>query len=196
MKIVIQHHEVPWTRVAKATGVAAAGLLLVAACGSSGSSGSPSTGGPTQTIQGGGGSPTGVAAVETHSGPLGTYLTDRKGMTLYIFAADKKGMSSCSGPCLTYWAPLTTKGMPTASGGAQSSLLGTIKSSNGATQVTYKGMPLYYYIADTKPGQTNGQGSNGFGAKWWVESPSGKPITSSASTPTSSPSSGGGNAWG
>ena len=49
---------------------------------------------------------------------------------------------------------------------------------NGAKQVAYMGHPLYYYVADTKPGAVTGQGSNQFGAKWWLVAPSGSAITS------------------
>ena len=72
--------------------------------------------------------------------------------------------------------------------------LGTITRSDGTKQVTYKGHPLYYYISDTKAGQTTGQGSNNFGALWWLVSPSGAAITKSVSggSSSSSSSSGGG----
>jgi hypothetical protein len=42
--------------------------------------------------------------------------------------------------------------------------------------VTYAGHPLYRYLPDTKPGQTNGQDSHDFGAGWYVLSPTGKKI--------------------
>jgi hypothetical protein len=64
--------------------------------------------------------------------------------------------------------------------------LGTITRSDGKKQVTYKGHPLYYYAADSSPGQTSGQGLNQFGAKWWLVAPSGTAITSSGSGGSSS----------
>ena len=42
--------------------------------------------------------------------------------------------------------------------------------------MTYAGHPLYRYLPDTKPGQTNGQDSHDFGAGWYVLSPAGKKI--------------------
>jgi hypothetical protein len=60
--------------------------------------------------------------------------------------------------------------------------------TDGTEEVTYKGHPLYYFIADTSAGSTKGQGSNNFGAKWWLVAPSGAAITTAA---TSSSSSGG-----
>ena len=58
--------------------------------------------------------------------------------------------------------------------------------------MTYKDHPLYYFVKDTGPGQTQGEGSNGFGAKWWLVDPSGTAITSSGSASVSG-SSGYGN---
>lgn len=52
-------------------------------------------------------------------------------------------------------------------GGAQASKLSTIKRSDGTTQVTYAGWPLYTYTADTKPGEANGTDIKSFGASWY-----------------------------
>jgi hypothetical protein len=72
--------------------------------------------------------------------------------------------------------------------------LGTITRSDGTKQVTYKGHPLYYYVGDTAPGMTNGNGSSQFGAHWWLIAPSGGAVTNgnspSSSGATSSTSSG------
>jgi predicted lipoprotein with Yx(FWY)xxD motif len=67
-------------------------------------------------------------------------------------------------------------------GGALASDVGTTSRSDGTKQLTYKGHPLYYYAADTSAGQTTGQGSNSFGAKWWLVTPSGSSITSGGSS--------------
>lgn len=117
------------------------------------------------------------ATIGTTSGSLGAHLVDRQGRTLYLWEADTNDMSTCSGSCAVSWPPLLTKGDPTATGSAKSNLLGTTTRSGGATQVTYDGHPLYRFAGDTANGDTNGQGSNGFGALWWAVSPSGKPIT-------------------
>ena len=84
--------------------------------------------------------------------------------------------SACSAACATYWPPLLARGKPTAGRGVKASLLGTIRRAGGTTQVTYAGHPLYRYLPDTKPGQTNGQDSHDFGAGWYVLSPAGKKI--------------------
>ncbi|MEW1860251.1 hypothetical protein OG896_32320 [Streptomyces sp. NBC_00669] len=123
----------------------------------------------------------GQATVATKTeGKLGAILVDAKGRTLYLFDADKqKNVSTCTGACAAAWPPLlTTKGAAKPGKGADKSLLGTAKRSGGATQVSYNGHPLYYYVGDTKAGQTNGQGLNQFGALWYVVNAKGKQVTS------------------
>lgn len=164
--------------------------LVVAACGSSSSShSSKHAASPTPASTNA--SATTVMVKTSHSS-LGTFLIGPNGKTLYLWMADSKNKSNCSGACAQGWPPLTTTGKPSASGGAMSAALGTITRSDGTKQVTYNGHPLYYYLGDTGAGQTNGQGSDGFGAKWWVVSTSGAPITKAKS---SSSSSSGGSAY-
>jgi predicted lipoprotein with Yx(FWY)xxD motif len=157
-----------------------AGLLLVA-CGSSSnnsSGGGQGTSNPS-VAQTGGSTPStsgGPAVVMTKTGSAGTYLTDGSGKSLYLFAADSGGKSVCTGACAGAWPPLTTTGKPTAGSGATASMLTTFTRSDGTTQVVYNGHPLYYYVADSAPGQTTGQGLNQFGGLWWLVSPAGAAI--------------------
>jgi predicted lipoprotein with Yx(FWY)xxD motif len=170
--------------------------VLVAACGGSGSSASttPASSGSAATSSSASATATPAAAksvsVGTAKGSNGTYLTGAGGRAVYLWVADSNGMSSCSGACAKAWPPLTTKGKPVAGSGVTSSDLGTIKRSDGSTQVTYKGHPLYYFIDDSGAGSTAGQGSDGFGAKWWLVSPAGAAITSGGSGAGSSSSGG------
>ena len=123
-----------------------------------------------------GGSATGgtvVAVAKSHYGPI---IVDSKGRTLYDFPADRGTRSVCYGACAALWPPLTTSAKPKAGAGVRASLLGTTKRSDGKLEVTYKGHQLYYYVADTKRGQTSGQGLDQFGAPWWVLSPAGAEI--------------------
>jgi predicted lipoprotein with Yx(FWY)xxD motif len=60
--------------------------------------------------------------------------------------------------------------------GVKTSLLGTAKRKDGKLQVTYKGHPLYTFVNDKSAGQTTGEGSNAFGAKWYALAPSGATI--------------------
>ncbi len=129
---------------------------------------------------GGSGSGSGSATnvtVKTTSGKPGTYLTDGNGIALYMFAADKRGgKSTCYNSCASIWPPLLTKGAPKAAGQAKKGLLGTITRSDGSTEVTYNGWPLYYYAQDNDPGDLRGQGIDNSGGLWWVLSPDGTPI--------------------
>ena len=108
---------------------------------------------------------------------VGTYLTNASGRALYIWVKDGKGRSQCHGGCTALWPPLITKGAPKAAGGARGGDLGTTSRPDGREQVTYTGRPLYYYAGDTRPGTTRGNGSDSFGAKWWLISPSGGWVT-------------------
>jgi predicted lipoprotein with Yx(FWY)xxD motif len=121
------------------------------------------------------------ATVGTRTGPLGTYLVDGRGRTLYLFEKDTGRRSRCAGACAQAWPPLISRGKPVADGRAKASLLSTSRRGNGSRQVTYGGHPLYRFAPDTAPGQTKGQGVNGFGALWWVVARSGRAITSSGS---------------
>ena len=178
--------------------ILAAAALLVAACGGTSSSGgvtpAASSGGASSSVAAAGGG----ATVTTHDGPLGTYLTDADGKTLYLFVADTGTTSTCTGACATHWPPLTTTGAPSGTGQVNPGSLGTTTRDDGSTQVTYAGHPLYYFAGDTAAGDMQGQGSNGSGAKWWIVAPNGNAITKAASgsggggSPAPSTSSGGG----
>jgi predicted lipoprotein with Yx(FWY)xxD motif len=114
-----------------------------------------------------------AATLKTRHGKIGTFLVDGHGRTLYLFQKDKTKRSRCSGACATDWPPLLTSGKAKASGSVRKALLGTTKRSDGKTQVTYKGHPLYTYAGDQKAGDTNGQGVSAYGAKWYAVTPSG-----------------------
>jgi predicted lipoprotein with Yx(FWY)xxD motif len=129
-------------------------------------------------------------------GADGTYLVGPAGRALYLWVADKNGMSNCSGACATVWPPVIAKSNPSASAGVKVSDLGRITRSDGSKQLTYQGHPLYYYIADGHAGMTTGQGSNSFGAKWWLVAPSGAAITAGNSTAAASGGSSSGGGWG
>ncbi len=104
---------------------------------------------------------------------LGQFLTDNQGLTLYVFLQDTSSQSTCFDACAQRWPPLLTQGPPTGQTGVNSGFLGTSQRTDGTTQVTYNGHPLYRYSGDQKPGDTNGQG---VGSIWYVVSPAGDPI--------------------
>ncbi|MER3443371.1 MAG: hypothetical protein C4342_04620 [Armatimonadota bacterium] len=94
----------------------------------------------------------------------GKVLAGPHGLTLYRFDRDQRGVSNCSGNCLTQWPPLLVSHLPIGVknlGGEW----GTLTRDDGRIQVTYNGWPLYYYAADKNPGEAYGQG---VGNVWWV----------------------------
>jgi len=115
--------------------------------------------------------------ITTQAGSAGAFLTNASGRTVYLWAKDGMNMSDCSGACAAAWPPVPATGTLTATGSAKASDLGTITRSDGTKQVTYDGHPLYYFVGDSSPDQTAGQGSAAFGAKWWLVAPSGAKIT-------------------
>ena len=174
--------------VARAAGLAAVMVAasLVAACGSSSSSSKSSSAGAGSSASAGGSSASAVAvAISTTKGPDGTYLTAGSGRAVYMWVGDSNGKSNCSGDCAIAWPPLITKGTPIPSGGVTAADLGTITRSDGSRQVTYAGHPLYYFESDSGSGTTKGQGSDSFGAKWWLVASSGAAITANGSSSVS-----------
>jgi len=155
---------------------AAAAAAVVAACSSSG----------TPSSSGGGSSTHAAAAGSLKTAKIGgaMVLTNAKGFTLYSFAPDTSTTSNCNGTCAQNWPPL--KGPATASG--VKGTFGTIKRSDGSTQATFDGHPLYTFVGDTAPGQAKGNGLNAAGGLWHEITTSG----SAASAPAGDSSGGGG----
>ena len=81
-------------------------------------------------------------------------LTDAKGMTLYTWDNDQKGVSTCYDKCATAWPPLLVPAGTAVTGDF------TLVDRKDSDQkiVAYKGMPLYTWFKDTKPGDTTGDG--------------------------------------
>jgi len=138
----------------------------------------PATAAPTPTPTPTAAPAPGARLTVSHTS-LGSFIADGRGVSLYLFEADKGTQSVCYGDCATNWPPLLTSGAVVTSGGASMSLVGTTKRTNGAMQVTYNGHPLYYFVGDSKPGDTNGEGINAFGGGWDVVSTSGMKIEKS-----------------
>jgi predicted lipoprotein with Yx(FWY)xxD motif len=146
---------------------------VVAACSSSGASSAPSTAAsqapasvapasapasqaPASAAAGG--------AVTVDAKPVGAagtvLVAGANGMTVYIFTKDVKdsGKSACTGSCLETWPALTVPAGATPTGGtALTGKLGTItREDDGTLQVTYNGLPLYFFKNDQAPGDANG----------------------------------------
>ncbi|MDX6490672.1 MAG: hypothetical protein QOD43_917, partial [Gaiellaceae bacterium] len=98
------------------------------------------------------------ATVGVASTGLGDVLVDRQGRTLYLFARDSGGVSACTGACAVNWPPLLVQGTPLVGTGATPSGIGRTTRPDGLSQLTYTGHPLYPFVNDKRPGDTNGEG--------------------------------------
>ena len=183
--------------------------VLVAACGSTGagSTGAGSTGGGSATV-GSAAAPTAsatpaadkLATISVASRPDGSHLVGTGGRAIYLWKGDTGSRSSCTGACAKGWPPvLAPGGVPHAAGGVASSALGTINRGHGQQQVTYHGHPLYTFVEDAHSGTANGQGSDAFGARWFLVTAAGTADTttsgsssSGAGTTTTAPTAPGG----
>lgn len=117
------------------------------------------------------------ARIETRStDEMGAYLTDAEGRSLYIFEGDSAMQSNCYDACAEAWPPFLSEGTAEAGVGVEAAMIGAIKRKDGATQVTYNGMPLYYFVNDAEAGQTTGQDKEGFGAEWYLLTPKGEKV--------------------
>lgn len=171
--------------------LAAGGGMLIAACGA-GSYAAPAT----HTAQASGSTRTLAAASDpanhhrvrtrvmvrhTH---LGVIIVDDRGRTLYMFTRDRMGESTCRAMCARFWPPDIAHGRPSGGPGITRALLGVTHAADGQRVVTYRGHPLYRFIKDTQPGQITGENTTGFGGRWDVLSPAGRPITGHHTHPT------------
>jgi predicted lipoprotein with Yx(FWY)xxD motif len=160
---------------------AAAAVVVLAACGTSGNSSGGSSGGAygsAASSPAAGAPAAGAAALTLRHTSLGTILTDGRGFTLYAFEADQGAMSACSGACAAAWPPATTSAAHfTVTGGAAKSLVGETTRADGQRQLTYAGHPLYRFSGDGTLGSTSGQGSEAFGARWDVLTATGTEVT-------------------
>jgi predicted lipoprotein with Yx(FWY)xxD motif len=136
------------------------------------------------------------SAVSLKQTAIGKTLVDANGRTLYLFANDRRNVSTLSTAGQAVWPPFTAAVKPRAMGGALASQITVIKKVHGRPQVAYNGHPLYYYAGDQAPGQTAGQGLNQFGARWYVLGANGAAITAVASSPAPSTPSTAGSSYG
>lgn len=105
----------------------------------------------------------------SHNTELGSVLVGPTGNTLYRFINDEPGVSNCYDQCATNWPPLTVGENDRVAGAAGvEGELGIIDREDGRRQVTYNGMPLYFFAEDEAAGDTNGQG---VGDVWAVVAP-------------------------
>jgi predicted lipoprotein with Yx(FWY)xxD motif len=159
---------------------------LLAACGSSSSSSSPAPS-ASRTSGAAGASVVKTALVSSLGASV---LVDAQGLTLYHLSGEQNGKWICtSAACVKVWHPLATPtgGAPSGSVGS----LASVKRPGGAMQVTFKGLPLYTFVGDTKPGEAKGQGIKDVGV-WTAVTANGSTVSKPAAATTTSSSSGGG----
>lgn len=108
-------------------------------------------------------------ASTAYVGVRDTFLVGPTGLTLYLFANDTEGVSNCSGQCLDNWPALTVpEGLDPSAVSAAAGALDVVTRDDGALQITYNGLPLYYFAGDSLPGDTNG---DGVGGVWSLATP-------------------------
>jgi predicted lipoprotein with Yx(FWY)xxD motif len=105
--------------------------------------------------------PSGVQAMKAANGTM--VLADTKGMTLYTYAKDMPGASNCNDNCAKNWPPLMASADAKPMGGFT-----VVTRADGSKQWAYKGMPLYTWVKDMKPGETSG---DGVGGAWKIAAP-------------------------
>ena len=161
-------------RLRIAAALAFAGIV-VAACSSSGATTAPSVAPSTAPSVAPSEAPSDAASAApsaapsaagatveaTDVGSIGTVLVaGSNGMTVYVFTKDVKdsGKSACSGGCLETWPALTVAAgeTPTAGDGVTGKLGKITREDDGTLQVTYNGLPLYFFKNDQAPGDSNG----------------------------------------
>jgi predicted lipoprotein with Yx(FWY)xxD motif len=99
----------------------------------------------------------------------GKYLIGYTGMTVYTYSKDSAGTTTCYSTCAQNWPPYTVPaGSVLNLQAGVTGAIGTIARTDGTIQVTYKGMPLYFYVGDQTGSDVNG---NGIGGVWYVAKP-------------------------
>jgi predicted lipoprotein with Yx(FWY)xxD motif len=148
--------------------VAVIGAALLAACGST-SGASPAS------------SSSDGAALSVIQDGSTSVLADASGHAIYLLTSDPSGASTCNGACATAWPPMPA-GSTTVPSGVTASL-GTTTRSDGSSQLTVDGHPVYTFQGDSAPDTVTGEGITSFGGTWYALSPSGAEVTSLAAAP-------------
>jgi len=166
-------------------------VLALAGCGSDGTSSSlPSTGDdvpagtpsvaavpvdpPSPTATATASRPNPGATLITSDSEFGPMLYDDSGQPIYLFTAESGPSPACYDECAADWPPVLTSGAPQATAGVRPRLLGSTRRSDGGTQVTYAGHPLYYYAHEGKY-QVLCHDVDEYGGTWLVVRPNGTP---------------------
>jgi predicted lipoprotein with Yx(FWY)xxD motif len=117
--------------------------------------------------------------IKTAGSQFGEMLFDESGQAIYLFDKEKTPTPECYDECAVAWPPVLTQGPPVSGAGTQADKLGTSVRTDGTTQVTYGGHPLYYYAHEGK-NEVKCHNVNGFGGLWLVVTPAGDAAPHSA----------------
>jgi len=137
-------------------------LLLLSACGTSGTPAPAAQATPVAH-------PAVLQASAKVAGASQTVLTTPAGLTLYYLTSDVAATPKCTAACLSHWPPLLSSAGPTLAAGLTGTLA-VVQNSNGS-QVTYNGHLLYQFVNDLGPGDAKGEGINAFGGTWHAATP-------------------------
>ena len=152
--------------------------LVLAACGDDPSPGAKATTAPTTTTAATPSEPASPTAepgteIVVAGSAFGPMLFDTRKQAIYLFDIETTDEPKCYGDCAEAWPPVLTDGEPAAGDSVQKSLLGTTKRTDGTTQVTYGGHPLYFY-AHEGPGEVKCHDVFLNGGNWYVVKPTGE----------------------
>jgi predicted lipoprotein with Yx(FWY)xxD motif len=122
--------------------------------------------------------------IATHSTSRGKIMSTSRGFSLYMRSNDKRGAkgkapkSTCNGKCAKTWRPLMVemRGKAVSAGGVNHKLLGTVRRTDGSTQVTYNGWPLYTDASDFKAGIVTGEAVASFGGRSYLLTTKGQEV--------------------
>jgi predicted lipoprotein with Yx(FWY)xxD motif len=107
------------------------------------------------------------------SSPYGKVLF-ADGYAMYVFTADRGGVSDCYDACAHAWPPLAAEGEVIAGKGVKERKVGTTERDDGSIQITYAGRPLYGYIDDPR-GEVFCHNIREFGGIWYAVRGNGRP---------------------
>ena len=111
--------------------------------------------------------------ITTAASDFGLILFDSTGQAIYLFDKETSTTPDCYAECAAAWPPVLTAGPPVATNNANAGLLGTTSRTDGSTQVTYAGHPLYYYAHEGKD-EVTCHNVTEFGGRWLVVTPTGQ----------------------
>lgn len=188
-------------RPIRTLGLAAAGLISLAACGSDpqpvaqttatvpATSGAattaPTTAAPTTAAPATAApqsTPASTIGVKAGTSALGPVLVGPdNGRTMYGFTNDVAASSTCTGTCAELWPPVIVSPDWTVGPGLDSAIFATTTRDDGSLQLVAGRWPLYFYEGDAVPGDVTGQGSGGV---WFAVGLDGRLIDAAAAPAT------------